>query len=307
MRTVHPSELTSPFEIDVCGRCEFVWVERGEHPDFDVPNRATLEAEVLRTESEISRDEPVGSLSHVAAFLSLPVEMSGRARPRGAWLTIGLILLMAFIHLMVASSYDGFLVLKNYGFYATDPFRHAGLNLFSWAFLHADFGHIFGNLYVFALFADDVEERLGWEKFLLFVFAGIVVSALATIGLGGFLPGSQVQSPLVGFSGVVSATLVYYALAFPKARVAYLVPLVHWLTWWGTAVPNWLRRLRWIRIPVWLMALFYFAGDLLGYLYGQRRDLTNVSHSAHLGGAVFAIFAWLLTQDSSEPSEAPVA
>lgn len=68
------------------------------------------------------------------------------------------------------------------------------------------------------VFGDNVEDRMGGERFLLFYLLGGVAAALAQ---ALFMPASTV--PMIGASGAVSAVLGAYYVLFPRAYVITLV------------------------------------------------------------------------------------
>jgi membrane associated rhomboid family serine protease len=100
---------------------------------------------------------------------------------------------------------------------------------FSWLdvaaslFLHAGWLHFAGNMVYLWIFGDNVEDRLGHARFVLFyVFCG----AAAAFGQAMTQPYSMV--PMVGASGAVAGVMGIYFALFPQSRVltAVLVPLI---------------------------------------------------------------------------------
>lgn len=79
------------------------------------------------------------------------------------------------------------------------------------------------------VFGDNIEERLGRGRFLLFYLLG---GTLATLAHGIFTPTSVV--PMIGASGAVSAVLGAYIVLFPRQRVLTFIPpfFVFWLPAW---------------------------------------------------------------------------
>ena len=79
--------------------------------------------------------------------------------------------------------------------------------------------HIFGNLYVMYLLADNVEDAIGHgPKFIVFA---LITGAIGTFGHGLSNPGSTTS--LVGLSGVCSAMIGAYILLWPRANIKTLV------------------------------------------------------------------------------------
>src|SRR5205085_12381489 len=84
------------------------------------------------------------------------------------------------------------------------------VTLASYMFLHADAGHIFGNMLFLWVFGDDVEEALGRGRFIIFYLLSGMLAALAYTA-------SDIHSdvPLIGASGAISAIVVAYVMLRP--------------------------------------------------------------------------------------------
>lgn len=87
-------------------------------------------------------------------------------------------------------------------------------------FLHGGWMHLIGNMWYLWIFGDNVEDRLGRFRFLLFYLLGGAGAGLIHVFAN---PGGTV--PTVGASGAISAVLGAYLVTFPRARVATLIPL----------------------------------------------------------------------------------
>jgi membrane associated rhomboid family serine protease len=126
--------------------------------------------------------------------------------------------------------------------------------LFTYMFLHADFGHIFFNMLTLFFFGPRVEDRLGGARFLTLYF----VSGL----FGAFT--SMIMSPnaaILGASAAVYGVLLGFARLWPRAQLLI----------WGI-VPVQARTL-----VVILTAVSLFMGGV---------GIGNVAHFAHLGGFI---------------------
>lgn len=87
-------------------------------------------------------------------------------------------------------------------------------------FLHGGWMHILSNLWILFIFGDNVEDRLGHLRFLLFYLAcGLAAGAAQTL--------SALNSvvPMVGASGAIAGVMGAYFILFPHARVLTLVPI----------------------------------------------------------------------------------
>ena len=97
---------------------------------------------------------------------------------------------------------------------------------FSWVtvvtsmFLHGGFLHVAGNMLYLWIFGDNVEDRMGHGRFLVFYLLCGVAAALAqTISQ----PDSVV--PMVGASGAIAGVMGAYFVLYPKSRIVTLIPL----------------------------------------------------------------------------------
>jgi membrane associated rhomboid family serine protease len=104
------------------------------------------------------------------------------------------------------------------GQYALIPAWFAWPALFSSQFLHAGWAHVLSNMLYLWIFGDNVEDRLGHGKFLVFyLFAGAAAAILQMV----FNPFSAV--PMVGASGAISGVMGAYFVMYPHSRVLTLV------------------------------------------------------------------------------------
>ena len=133
-------------------------------------------------------------------------------------------------------------------------------------FLHGGWLHLAGNMLYLWIFGDNIEDRMGRLRFLLFYLACGIVAVLAQA-----LPEPQGRTPMVGASGAISGVLGAYLLLFPRARVLVLVPLGF--------------MLRAIHLPaVWVLGLWFFV-QLVSSLASPAGE-GGVAFRAHLGGFV---------------------
>lgn len=94
-------------------------------------------------------------------------------------------------------------------------------NLVTYAFLHADWMHLLGNMLFLWIFGDNIEDAFGHVKFLIFYLLCAVLAALAHLGTH-----FDDYSQLIGASGAVAGVMGAYVLLYPHARVFVLFRLV---------------------------------------------------------------------------------
>ncbi|MGH8442763.1 MAG: rhomboid family intramembrane serine protease [Nevskiaceae bacterium] len=139
----------------------------------------------------------------------------------------------------------------------------AWATVFTSMFLHGGGMHLIGNMLYLWIFADNVEDRLGHGRFLMFYALCGIAAAMAQA-----LPDPQSQIPMVGASGAISGVLGAYALMFPRAHVLVLVPL------------GFLTQL--VRLPALLVLGLWFAMQLLSEMFAPPG--AGVAFRAHIGG-----------------------
>lgn len=91
---------------------------------------------------------------------------------------------------------------------------------FTSMFIHGGWLHIIGNMWFLYIFGDNVEDKLGHRKYLVFyLLSGLAAGALQTY----LSAGSSV--PTIGASGAISGVLGAYLVLFPRARIVTLIPI----------------------------------------------------------------------------------
>jgi membrane associated rhomboid family serine protease len=105
--------------------------------------------------------------------------------------------------------------------YALIPAWFSVPALFTSQFLHGGWMHIISNMLYLWIFGDNVEDRLGHGRFLVFYLgAGAVAAILQTL----FDPFSSI--PMVGASGAIAAVMGAYFVLYPHSRVLTAVFLI---------------------------------------------------------------------------------
>ncbi|HHN66097.1 MAG TPA: rhomboid family intramembrane serine protease [Nitrospirae bacterium] len=138
-------------------------------------------------------------------------------------------------------------------------------------FLHGGLFHIGGNMLYLWIFGNNVEDRLGHLRFLVFYFTA---GAVAAFSHALSAPSSEI--PMVGASGAIAGILGAYLLLYPHAKV-------HTLIFFGFFIEI-------IRIPAFVVIGFWgiiqiFSGIMSKGLAAQ----TGVAWFAHIGGFLFGL------------------
>jgi membrane associated rhomboid family serine protease len=94
-------------------------------------------------------------------------------------------------------------------------------SVFESMFLHAGWVHIGGNMLFLWVFGNNVEDKIGPIKYLLFYFAAGIAAAATQVAL--IHSGTNAIIPNLGASGAIAGVLGAYLLMFPRRRVLTLV------------------------------------------------------------------------------------
>jgi membrane associated rhomboid family serine protease len=147
--------------------------------------------------------------------------------------------------------------------------------LFSSQFLHGGWWHLISNMIYLWVFGNNIEDRLGHLKYLIFYLACGAGAALAQwfISMNSAIPS-------LGASGAIAGILGAYIIRFPQAKVLSLVFLGFFVTT--------------IRIPALIIIGFFFIQNIIAGLASlQSSAMTlesgGVAYWAHIGGFAFGV------------------
>ena len=141
--------------------------------------------------------------------------------------------------------------------------------IFSSMFLHGGWFHILSNMWVLYIFGDNIEDRVGSLRYLIFYLLSGIAAAFLQIFV---VQGSSV--PMIGASGAIAGVLGAYLISFPRARIASLVPILFIFTI--------------VHVPAVLFLIFWFISQLYSGLFTmQGASSSGIAWWAHIGGFVF--------------------
>jgi membrane associated rhomboid family serine protease len=152
------------------------------------------------------------------------------------------------------------------------------LTLFTSMFMHAGWVHLGGNMLYLFIFGDNVEDRLGRAKFVIFY---LLCGIAATFAQLAFNTGSDI--PNLGASGAIAGVLGAYILMFPRQQVRVLMGLR------VAQVPAL------VVLGLWIV-LQFFSG--IGSITGAA-DTGGVAYMAHIGGFLAGIVLSLFMKGTS--------
>ena len=169
-----------------------------------------------------------------------------------------------------------------WGYDVEHPF---GKQIVTSMFMHGGWPHILGNMWVLWIVGNNVEDKLGKIRYLLFYVAGGAAAALTYALIATRVPvsmevvrrlGERSHPPLVGASGAIAAIMGMYLVFFPEARIRVLILFY--------VVP--LRA-------KWFIGLSMLA-DLFISVRSHQAAVGGVATMAHVGGGAFGVLSALV-------------
>lgn len=139
-------------------------------------------------------------------------------------------------------------------------------NMFTAAFAHGSWSHLFGNLFFFFAFAAAVELALGLAAYTI-VFCTLAVGTHLAYSFS--LLGVPDALPTLGLSGVVMGMIGIFAYLMPRVRIRCFL-------WFIVFV-------RIFRIPAWILALWYVGWDIYDLTHSATQS--HINFVAHISGA----------------------
>jgi membrane associated rhomboid family serine protease len=145
------------------------------------------------------------------------------------------------------------------------------ITLLTSMFMHGGLAHIFGNMLYLWIFGDNIENRIGHLRYLIFYLLCGVIASLVHV-FTSVLFGSNLLIPTLGASGAISGVLGGYMMLFPNRRVRVImfyqlvdVPAI-------------------FAIGIWFVFQVISGVGLLG---GEE---SGVAYGAHIGGFLAGFF-----------------
>ena len=136
-------------------------------------------------------------------------------------------------------------------------------------FLHGGFWHLLGNMWSLYIFGDNVEDRLGPLRYLLFYLLCGFLSGISHLFINW-----HSQVPTIGASGAIAGVMGAYLLIFPRAKVLTLIPVFF--------IPYF------VNIPAFLFLGFWFLIQFISAA-GSSGQAGGVAWWAHIGGFLFGM------------------
>jgi membrane associated rhomboid family serine protease len=147
-------------------------------------------------------------------------------------------------------------------------------------FMHGSWLHIIGNMWFLWIFGDNLEDRMGPIRYIIFYLLCGVIAAAAQIFT---TPDSTI--PMVGASGAIAGVLGGYILLYPRARVRCLWILIIIITT--------------IRLPAWLLLGIWFLSQF------AVPSESGIAAMAHIGGFIAGLLLVKIFVRSNDADRPP--
>jgi membrane associated rhomboid family serine protease len=130
-------------------------------------------------------------------------------------------------------------------------------------FLHGSWWHVLGNMWYLWIFGDNVEDRVGHGRFIIFYLLCGIVAALGQMAID---PAATL--PTIGASGAIAGMMGAYFVLYPQSRVLTLIPWIF---------------IQIVELPAIVLLGFWFLMQLF-----SAGAIAATSNSSGSGGVAFA-------------------
>jgi rhomboid family protein len=156
--------------------------------------------------------------------------------------------------------------------YGVVPAHFRAVTLITSMFLHGGWMHIIGNMWYLWIFGDNVEDRLGHGRFVIFYLLCGIVAAF-----GQILMNPMSTLPTIGASGAIAGVMGAYFILYPQSRVLTLVFIVFFIEV--------------IELPAILLLGFWFLMQIIsaGSIAATAGTGGGVAFMAHVAGFLMGI------------------
>ena len=169
------------------------------------------------------------------------------------------VLLIILANVLVSmKGFKDYSFLDKFKFQVSRVLGDEKIRILTSAFLHVDWMHLGFNMYALYLFGNIVAVKFGISSFIIIYFGSLVAGNLYTL----YYHQKEPYYSAVGASGAVSGIVYASILIYPEMELFLFF------------------------IPIPIPGYIFGVGYLLYSIYGMKKQLGNVGHSAHLGGAM---------------------
>jgi len=172
-------------------------------------------------------------------------------------------------------------------FYGVVPADFHWGTLVTSMFLHGSWMHVIGNMWYLWIFGDNVEDRVGHGRFVVFYLLCGIAAAFGQIAVD---PSSTL--PTIGASGAIAGVMGAYFVLYPRSRVLTLIPLI--IFWEIVELPAI------VLLGFWFLMQLFSAGAIA---VTASIGAGGVAFAAHVAGFVVGMGGVFVFRKRERPSE----
>src|SRR5207248_2789015 len=157
--------------------------------------------------------------------------------------------------------------------YGVVPADFTAPTLITSMFLHGSWMHVIGNMWYLWIFGDNVEDRLGHGRFIVFYLLCGIAAAIGQIAID-----SSSTLPTIGASGAIAGVMGAYFVLYPHSRVLTLIP---WIFLQVVELPAI------VLLGFWCLMQLFSAGTIA--VTASTHGSGGVAFAAHVAGFVVGV------------------
>jgi membrane associated rhomboid family serine protease len=171
--------------------------------------------------------------------------------------------------------------------YGVVPADFSAPTLITSMFLHGSWSHVLGNMWYLWIFGDNVEDRMGHTRFVIFYLLCGIVAAFGQIAMN-----PQSTLPTIGASGAIAGVMGAYFVLYPHSRVLTLIPLI--IIWEVIELPAI------VLLGFWFLMQLFSAGTVA--ITATTHGSGGVAFMAHVAGFVSGVIGVFAFRKREQPS-----
>ena len=163
--------------------------------------------------------------------------------------------------------------------YGVVPAYFSAPTLITSMFLHGGWSHVIGNMWYLWIFGDNVEDRVGHGRFIVFYLLCGFAAALGQVAID---PTSTL--PTIGASGAIAGVMGAYFVLYPQSRVLTLIPLI--VFWEIVELPAIFL------LGFWFLMQLFSAGAIAATANSQSGGVAFMAHVAGFITGLVGVFVF---------------
>jgi membrane associated rhomboid family serine protease len=171
--------------------------------------------------------------------------------------------------------------------YGVVPADFSTPTLITSMFLHGSWSHVLGNMWYLWIFGDNVEDRMGHTRFVIFYLLCGIVAAFGQIAMN-----PQSTLPTIGASGAIAGVMGAYFVLYPHSRVLTLIPLI--IIWEVIELPAIML------LGFWFLMQLFSAGTVA--ITATTHGSGGIAFMAHVAGFVSGVIGVFAFRKREQPS-----